>query len=149
MVAELTLRRSVYRWTTRPLTGGYVLRRYRGRKSLTGISSSVSSASAWSTSSRAHTHTPTLFNELLQFTMLPTTNTTPANLKQYTKDIPPGWRPRAYPLKEYRENLLIWSRLTKLDTDQAGAAIMSRLEGQALKRAKNLKIIRLNLDTRT
>ena len=57
LVAELTLRRSVYRWTTRPLTGGYVIRRYRGRKSLTGISSSVSSASAWSTSSRAHTHT--------------------------------------------------------------------------------------------
>ena len=60
LVAELTLRRSVYRWTTRPLTGGYVLRRYRGRKSLTGISSSVSSASAWSTSSRAHTHSYTL-----------------------------------------------------------------------------------------
>ena len=79
--------------------------------------------------------------------MLPTTGTTPATLKQYNKDTPPGWRPRAYPLKEYKENLLIWTRLTKLTDDQAAAAIMSRLEGNALKRAKSLKITRLNLDT--
>ena len=79
--------------------------------------------------------------------MLPSTPSTPATLKQYTKDVPPGWRPRAYPLKEYRENLLIWSKLTRLNEDQIGAAIVSRLEGNALKRAKALKIERLNLDT--
>ena len=79
--------------------------------------------------------------------MLPTPTTTPANLKQYNKDTPPGWRSRSYPLKEYRENLLIWARLTKLTQDQAGAAIMSRLEGNALKRAKTLKITRINVET--
>ena len=80
--------------------------------------------------------------------MLPTTTSTPATLKQYNKDQPPGWRPRAYPLREYKENLLIWSRLTRLTEQQAGAAVMSRLEGNALKRAKTLKVTRLNLDTR-
>ena len=79
--------------------------------------------------------------------MLPTTTSTPATLKQYNKDQPPGWRPRAYPLREYKENLLIWSRLTRLTEQQAGAAVMSRLEGNALKRAKTLKVTRLNLDT--
>ena len=79
--------------------------------------------------------------------MLPTPTTTPANLKQYNKDTPPGWRPRSYPLKEYKENLLIWARLTKLTQDQAGAAVMSRLEGNALKRAKTLKITRVNIET--
>ena len=76
--------------------------------------------------------------------MLPTTTSTPATLKQYNKDQPPGWRPRAYPLREYKENLLIWSRLTRLTEQQAGAAVMSRLEGSALKRAKTLKVTRLN-----
>ena len=79
--------------------------------------------------------------------MLPTKTSTPATLKQYNKDQPPGWRPRAYPLREYKENLLIWSRLTRLTEQQAGAAVMSRLEGNALKRAKTLKVTRLNLDT--
>ena len=72
---------------------------------------------------------------------------TPATLKQYNKDTPPGWRPRAYPLKEYKENLMIWARLTRLENDQIGAAIVSRLEGNALKRAKALKITRFNPDT--
>ena len=28
-------------------------------------------------------------------------------LKQYTKDVPPGWRPRSYPIREYRDYLTI------------------------------------------
>ena len=59
-------------------------------------------------------------------------------LKQYTKDVPPGWRPYSYPLREYKDYLSVWSKLTKLDPEQIGAAIVSRLEGAALKYALNL-----------
>ena len=66
----------------------------------------------------------------------------PLNLKSFTKDIPPGWRPRAYPLKEYEENLKVWAKLTTLSEDKFGAAVMSRLDGQALKLAHSLTIPR-------
>ena len=73
-----------------------------------------------------------------------TPGSTPLSLKQYTKDIPPGWRPRSYPIREYREALEIWSRLTRLEQDQLGAAVMSRLEGPALRAAQDLRIQRLD-----
>ena len=50
-------------------------------------------------------------------------------LKQYTKDVPPGWRPRNYPIREYRDYLTIWGKLTRLEAAQVGPAVMSRLEG--------------------
>ena len=56
-------------------------------------------------------------------------------IKQWTKDIPPGWRPFAYPLREYQEYLAVWSKLTKLEQAQLGPAIVSRLEGGALTAA--------------
>ena len=65
-------------------------------------------------------------------------------LKQYTKDVPPGWRPYSYPLKEYKEYLSVWSKLTKLDGGQVGAAIVSRLEGAALKLALTFVVERPN-----
>ena len=64
------------------------------------------------------------------------------SLKSYSKDIPPGWRPRAYPIKEYEQNLKIWAHLTTLDQSKWGAAIMSRLDGQALKIAQDMPITR-------
>ena len=73
-------------------------------------------------------------------------NATAINLKSYTKDIPPGWRPRAYPLKEYQQALTIWVRLTQLPEEKWGAAIMSRLDGQALKIAHDLQITRYNTE---
>ena len=54
-------------------------------------------------------------------------------LKQYTKDIPPGWRPYSYPLREYTDLLSIWGKLTALEESRLGPAIVSRLEGNALK----------------
>eukprot|EP00959_Pyramimonas_sp_CCMP1952_P290702 6080804-Pyramimonas_sp.AAC.1 len=60
--------------------------------------------------------------------MQQTTASSHLGLRQYTKDVPPGWRPRAYPIKEYKECLAIWGRLTKLDQEHIGPAIMSRLE---------------------
>ena len=62
----------------------------------------------------------------------------PLSLKSYSKDIPPGWRPRAYPLKEYVEALKVWQKLATLPEEKWGAAIMSRLDGQALKLAQSL-----------
>ena len=74
--------------------------------------------------------------------MLSTPATTPLTLKQYSKDVPPGWRPRAYPIREYRKALDIWARLTRLEQGQLGAAVMSRLEGKALQAAEDLIVIR-------
>ena len=71
----------------------------------------------------------------------------PLSLKSYSKDIPPGWRPRAYPLKEYVEALKVWVKLTTLSEDKYGAAVMSRLDGQALKLAQNLSIRRYDPET--
>ena len=62
----------------------------------------------------------------------------PLSLKSYSKDIPPGWRPRSYPLKEYIEALKVWTKLATLPEEKWGAAIMSRLDGQALKLAQSL-----------
>ena len=73
-----------------------------------------------------------------------TPQSTPLSLNQYTKDIPPGWRPRSYPIREYREALEIWSRLTRLEQDQLGAAVMSRLEGPALRAAQDIRIQRMD-----
>ena len=74
---------------------------------------------------------------------LPALNTS-LGLRQYTKDIPPGWRPKSYPFRGYKESLEIWSCLTRLDPDQIGPAILSRLEGGAYRVALNLKIQRLD-----
>ena len=79
--------------------------------------------------------------------MQQTTATSQLGLRQYTKDVPPGWRPRAYPIKEYKEYLAIWGRLTKLDQEQIGPAIMSRLEGGALRIALGLTIQRPDPNT--
>ena len=70
-------------------------------------------------------------------------------LKQYTKDVPPGWRPLSYPFTEYREYLRIWAHLTSLDPTEAkyGAAILSRLEGAALRIGTSLQIVRINATT--
>ena len=73
-------------------------------------------------------------------------NATVLSLKSYSKDIPPGWRPRAYPLKEYEQQLKVWVRLTSLHEDKFGAAVMSRLDGQALKIAQDLQIVRYNTE---
>ena len=71
----------------------------------------------------------------------------PLSLRQYSKDVPPGWRPRAYPIREYKEALGVWSKLTRLDEDQIGPAIMSRLEGGALRVAHALTIQRIDPGT--
>ena len=78
--------------------------------------------------------------------MLPTQASSPLALRQYTKDVPPGWRPRAYPIKEYKNALDVWSRLSRLEPDQLGPAIMSRLEGGALKFAEGMTIARQQAD---
>jgi hypothetical protein len=65
-------------------------------------------------------------------------------LRRYTKDVPPGWNPGAYPITEYFELLKVWVRLTKLDEEQIGAAVMSRLQGRALRLAHAKKITRLD-----
>ena len=65
-------------------------------------------------------------------------------LHQYTKDIPPGFRPRLINFKDYQDRLKIWHRLTRLDDAQIPPAIVSRLEGTALDLANDYIIIRYN-----
>ena len=72
----------------------------------------------------------------------PNTQITTLALQQYTKDIPPGWRPRSYPIREYCDYLRVWHKLTKLDEEQIGAAITSRLYGAAWNVAMKLSITR-------
>ena len=67
-------------------------------------------------------------------------------LKQYTKDVPPRWKPHSYTIREYMELLSVWSKLTKLDPEQVGPAIVSRLDGAALRVALNLAIVRYEPD---
>ena len=81
--------------------------------------------------------------------MLPTQASSPLALRQYTKDVPPGWRPRAYPIKEYKTALDVWARLSRLEPEQLGPAIMSRLEGGALKLAEGLTVHRRQPDGST
>ena len=57
--------------------------------------------------------------------------------------MPPGWSPGVYPLSEYFGSLKIWYKLTKLEQEQIGAAIMSRLSGRALSLAKAKVITRI------
>ena len=67
---------------------------------------------------------------------------TQLGLKQYTKDVPPGFRPGAYPVSEWYELLKVWSVLTvhKGKDAEMGAAIYSRLELGALDLARRLVI---------
>ena len=66
------------------------------------------------------------------------TTTTQLGLKQYSKDVPPGWRPNSYPIQEYQELLRIWFRLTNWDDEsRRAAAIYSRLELGALEYARH------------
>ena len=37
---------------------------------------------------------------------------TQLGLKQYTKEVPPGFRPGSYPVTEYEELVKVWSCLT-------------------------------------
>lgn len=63
-------------------------------------------------------------------------------LKAYTREIPPGWRPRSYPLREYFDNLAFWVRFEKVPEGDKGPAILSRLVGGAHKQALKLEITR-------
>ena len=61
---------------------------------------------------------------------------TQLGIDQYNKDIPPGWRPGAYPISEYEEYIKVWLRITTLDDDKRGAVIFSRMELGALDLAR-------------
>ena len=63
-------------------------------------------------------------------------------LKQWSQFIPPGWKPKAYPLKEYEQYLTIWSKMTTLEEKKIGPAMASRLEGAAFKVAAELRVVR-------
>ena len=63
-------------------------------------------------------------------------------LKQFTKEIPPGFRPGSYPVVEYEELVKVWSVLTTLDAEKIGVALFSRLELGALDLARHLKLTR-------
>ena len=68
-------------------------------------------------------------------------------LKQYNDKVPPGWRPRAYPFREYRDYLNIWSALTRLEAGQIGPAIPNRLEDGAFRASMPFSVDRVNNPT--
>ena len=73
---------------------------------------------------------------------------TQLGMKQYNKEVPPGFRPGAYPVTEYEELLKVWAVLTTwTEPEKIGAAIYSRLEGGALDIARRLKITRMDPNT--
>lgn len=43
-------------------------------------------------------------------------------VQQYTREVPPGWKPYRYPIARYRQLLEVWACLTKLDPEQIGPA---------------------------
>ena len=68
-------------------------------------------------------------------------------LKQYSKDVPPGWRPPSYPFKEYLDYLNIWSALARLYPQQMGPATLSRLEEGPLRLGLAFQLERINETT--
>ena len=54
-----------------------------------------------------------------------TTNTavTQLGIKQYNKDICPGWRPGAYPIAEFEELMKVWLRITNMEEERIGAIL--------------------------
>ena len=73
-----------------------------------------------------------------------TTNTavTQLGIKQYNKDISPGWRPGAYPIAEFEELMKVWLRITNAEEERIGAILYSRLELGALDLARRFQIKR-------
>ena len=73
-----------------------------------------------------------------------TTNSavTQLGIKQYNKDICPGWRPGVYPIAEYEELMKVWLRITLMEEERIGAIIYSRLELGALDLARRFQIKR-------
>ena len=72
------------------------------------------------------------------------TTTQALGLRQYNKDVPPGWGPAQYPYTEYQDFLQVWRCLTRLEEKQIPAAIVSRLTGKTLKMALKKSIDRVN-----
>ena len=70
-------------------------------------------------------------------------------LDQFTKSMPPGWRPNVvrYPLRRYIQLLRLWWRQTDLPETSAGPAMAGRLRGTAFQLAMNLSADRLDINT--
>ena len=79
--------------------------------------------------------------------MTTATHHTQLGLQQYTKEVPPGFRPGSYPVTEYEELVKVWSFLTTLDYDKVGVALYSRLELGALDLARRMRLHRMDPHT--
>ena len=73
-------------------------------------------------------------------------NETGAPLDQFTKSMPPGWRPNVarYTLHRYIQLLRLWWRQTDLAESSAGTAMAGRLRGPAFQLAMALSADRLD-----
>ena len=62
-------------------------------------------------------------------------------LDQYTKSVPPGWKPGLtwYPFKRFVEKFRLFYRLTDLDITQIGPAVAGRLQGRPEQLAMRLQ----------
>ena len=66
----------------------------------------------------------------------------PHSLTEYTKSVPPGWRPgdHNYPLKKYLENLEMWHHITDVEPEKVAVLAAGRLQGRTGTLAKELTI---------
>ena len=76
-------------------------------------------------------------------------NETGTPIDQFSKSMPPGWRPNVarYPLRRYIQLLRLWWRQTDLPETSAGPAMAGRLRGTAFQIAMNLAADRLDQNT--
>ena len=65
----------------------------------------------------------------------------PQSLMEFTKDVPPGWRPGIpdYPLATYQARLRAWWKITTLDETEAGAMVAARLQGRAYSISQKIR----------
>ena len=70
-------------------------------------------------------------------------------LDQFSKNVPPGWRPGVakYPLRRYFQIMGLWWRQTEVMPHCAGPAIAGRLRGTAFQFALSLSAERLDQET--
>ena len=69
---------------------------------------------------------------------------TPQTLQEFTRFVPPGWRPYddAYLFKAYMERLFLWWRITPVGQEEAGPLIAARLLDRAFSVAMKLEVWR-------
>ena len=62
-------------------------------------------------------------------------------LDEFSRSVPPGWRPHlsSYPLKDYKDKLKLWLRMTDVSLAQIGPTVVGRSKGAAYRVALKIR----------